>query len=557
MKYVLDLETTGLDAQKCKIIGLGDCTEKLKANYRKWKDIDKAKLAKGLLKDEVIGHNLKFESKFFIENKLPIPAKPHDTMVLTHLLNENGKHSLEACCQKYCDIEPWKAELGDWLKEHDFGPGEYDKVPWEILHKYACGDVRNNMILFQKTYPMLKSNGFQKLYETEMEVLKILADIENHGVLIDPKIFKKMGPPLRKNLKKLEKEIYAAAGHEFNINSDKDVPHVLFDELKLPILYRKKCKTPGKLGNPDTGKDVLAQLDHPIIKPLLEYRNNSYINSVFCEGIPEKIDSNGILRCNFDQMGASTGRFSCSDPNLQNVPKKSDVRKAFICREDYYNFYFDYSQMEMAVYANFSEDPFMTKTLLGGGDLHTDMARIYWGKQDVSPEERDLVKTLNFAILYGIGIPGIAKKFRKTTAEAQEIRRRYREAFPVMRSFNQTISDRVKADGFVQNPFGRKRHLEPEGAYRGVNALVQGSCSDVMKLAMIRMHKMLSSTKSRILITIHDELCIEIHKKELDLIPEITKCLVDFPQFLIPLKVDIKWTKTNWLEKTKWTGELK
>ena len=555
MKYVLDIETEGLDPQKCKIIGLGNCTEKLKADYRKWKDIDKEKLAKGLLKDETIYHNAKFEGKFFKKNKLPMFEKPHDTMIMANLLNENSRHSLEACCEHYCSIAPWKAELGGWLKTNGFGPGEYDKVPWEILSKYAKNDVLNSMHLYQKLAPMVKSGGFQNLYETEMELVKVLVDIEDHGVLVDPKVFKKMGPPLRKNIKALEKEIYRIVGHEFNINSDKEVPKVLFEELGLPVLYRKKSKVYGKLGNPDTGKDALGCIDHPIIKPLLEYRNNVYVNSVYCEGIPEKIDKNNILRCNFDQMGASTGRFSCSEPNLQDVPKKSDVRKAFICRPGYVNVFFDYSQMEMCVYANFSKDPFMTKTLMAGGDLHTDMARIYWGKQDVSAVERDLVKTLNFAILYGIGIPGISKKFHKTAVEAQEIRNRYREAFPVMRPFNQSINDKVCADGFIQNPFGRRRRLEPDGAYRGVNALVQGSCSDVMKIAMLRIHKLLATTKAHALITIHDELCIELPRKELELIPEISKRMTDFPQFEIPLKVDIKYTTTNWAKKQKWEAK--
>ena len=168
------------------------------------------------------------------------------------------------------------------------------------------------------------------------------------------------------------------------------------------------------------------------------------------------------------------------------------------------------------------------------------MARVYWAKQDVNDDERSLVKTLNFAILYGIGIPGIARKFRKTPAEAGEIRNRYREAFPIMRAYNQGISNSVKADGYVKSSFGRKRHLEAQWAYKGVNALVQGSCSDVMKLCMIDLHKLMSTMKSRILLTIHDELCIEIHKTELELVPEIIKIMTNFPQFKIPLKVDVK-----------------
>ena len=550
MLIVLDTETTGLSYINDKIIGLAYCGEKLSsANYKLWKDIKKEDLKKYLLKDESIYHNAKFDLHMMHAVKLPLPVKFHDTMLITNLLEEQGRHNLEAVCKKYCNIEPWKAELQDWLKDNDYDKGQYDKVPFELLCKYGKQDSMNTMILFQKTYPMLLQAGLLPLYTMEIDLCRALVEIEARGIPVDVKLLKKIGKAFEKEREILGKEVYSIVGYEFNIASDDELIKALYETLKLPVTYVSP-----KTKKPSTDKDTLSCYDHPVIKPLMAYRNRSYLISTFCVGIPERAEADGTLRTEFNQIGASTGRFSSANPNLQNIEKKSDIRKAFLVRKGFTNYYFDYSQMELMVYANFSKDPVMCKAFEENRDIHTEMTCLFYNRKEVTDAERALIKGLNFGILYGLGAAGIMRKFRKTKTEAWDILNRYRSTFPVMRSYNQRINDQAKHDGVVRNPFGRMRRLEPDKAYRAVNTLVQGTCADIMRSTMVRVHELLKKhkAKSGILITIHDELVIEIAKGEEKLIPLIKIEMENCPQFPMALKVDIKCTKTNWFDKASY-----
>jgi DNA polymerase-1 len=197
----------------------------------------------------------------------------------------------------------------------------------------------------------------------------------------------------------------------------------------------------------------------------------------------------------------------------------------------------------------------MKSALIEKRDLHTEMACQFFSKKEVTKDERALVKGLNFGIIYGMGANGIMESFGKTKNEAWDILNRYRRTFPILKQFNDHVCKKVTEEGFIRNPFGRKRRLNQDEAYKGVNALVQGTCGDIMKHAMVRIHNLLAGTRSNILVTIHDELVIEIHKDELDLVDHIKHAMEDFPQFDIPLQADVKWTKTNWADKVEYEGK--
>ena len=555
MRIALDTETTGLEWWKCKAFGLSYCKSEDDFGYDLLKKYKKKDLKELLAAQEVIFHNAKFDIHFLRNAGYPIPETIHDTLVMAHLLNENKPKHLADVAKRYTGAASWKDGVQEYVKENNC---TYDKVPYKVMKEYAANDALHTFNSFQAMEPLLKGQGLWDLYRTEMDLLKVVNDMERRGVLIDVQALKEAEPVLSSLQAGYEKEIYTLAKGEFNIMSPKQLGKVLFEDLGLEILEISK-----KSKQPKTDKDTLGRLDHPILDQIINYRIARKLRSTYCENIMELVDKDSILHCNLNQLGARTGRFSCSKPNLQNIPNIDDednkvdpaltvVRRGFICRPDYYNFYFDYKQMELMVYAHFANEESMKEAFAKGEDLHRALARKFYKKNDISDVERHTIKMLNFGILYGMGAKGLAARFKKSEREAKEILNGYYTTFPVMKRFRSHLTDKIRSHGYLQNPFGRRRRLTNHESYKGVNALVQGTCADIMKKAMIRIHKLCQSTKSNLLLSIHDEGQVEIHKSELDLVPEIIKVMEDFPQFSVPLKIDVSYTKTNWKDKGKY-----
>lgn len=546
----IDTETTGLDYTRNHIIGLACATEK-QATYKRWDAVAKEKLRRTLMMHQIVEHNAKFDTHMLRWDaaKFATPPKLHDTMVLTFLLDETGSHALEPMAKKYLGVEPWKRELLDWLKQHKLDESQYDKVPAAIIEPYAKKDVAYTRDLFLKTQPMLAQRGVEALYATEMEVLQTIVDVEERGVLMDVAYLKTLDRELEPQERKLERKIHRAAGHKFNILSEDELIEVIYTTLGLPIIERSF-----KTQKPATDKETLKKLKHPICDAVAEYRLIHKLRSTYCQPLCDRT-SDGILRCNFDQNGARTGRFSSYEPNLQNIPKTHDIRRGFITRPGYYNFYFDYNQMEMIIYAFFSRDPKMIDDIRNNRDLHDEKTADYYGTREFTKTQRDTIKTINFGIIYGMGARGLSKKLDITKNEAWAMLNRYYQAFPAMKKFNQDTGAKAALDGYIVNPFGRRRKISPEKGYVAVNTLVQGTCSDILKVAMNRGHRLLRGSKSGITMTIHDELVVEVHESELDLVPEFNKCMTAFEQFDLPLKTKISYTKTNWLDKVPYEGK--
>lgn len=545
-KITLDCETTGLDFINDKIVGLAHCTSKEDFNYRLIKDlsIDALHAAMNDPDKHFIFHNAKFDLHFLQQLNCPIPKNVHDTSVICHLLNENKSSHLEDAVVRILGVPKWKKELKEYVKKHNC---TYADVPQDIMVPYSSKDALYTHLLFEATYPELEKNGMLALYNTEMELTNVLLDMENRGMLIDKEVMQNMSHSLGEQAADLEGQIFKYAGREFNILSDDEVAEILFGDLKLPNFG----KSP-KSGKYKTDKFTLEKINHPIGPLIIDYRLARKLKSTYCEGAINRIDSNDALHCDLKQIGARTGRYSCADPNLQNIPRGHDIRKGFICRPDYYNFYFDYSQMEYCLFAYFANAEEMKEAFRNKKDLHKTMAQKVHNKENISEEERDKIKTLNFGILYGMGTKSLAQKLKVTKGEAWKTMEMYNVMFPTMKKFSRYLMNKITKEGYVRNPFGRVRRLKPEESYKGVNALIQGTCADILKRAMIKVHKLLKGTKSHLLLCIHDELQVEIHKSELHLVPEIEKCMTDFPQFDVSLNVDVKWTKTNWNDKIKY-----
>jgi DNA polymerase-1 len=554
MGIALDTETTSLEWWKGHIFGMSHCLNDKCYDYDLIPKYSKEYLAKLIGSEtDIIFHNAKFDLHF-LKNAgyldLLKGRQVHDTMIMSYLLDENKSHHLNDVAKRYAQAPDWKDEVKDYVKKNNCG---YEQVPYETMKTYSARDSLYTYKIFNAMVPELKAQNLWDLYLTEMELLPVILNAERRGVLIDVKALQDISPKLEERENNLKAEIYKYSGKEFNIMSEEELGDILYKELKLPIPgYSEKSQ------KPKTDKYALEKLDHPIGKLVTNYRLTHKLRDTYCANILDLVDSEHVLHCDLKQNGARTGRFSCQHPNLQNIPDLDDeegnqeltiVRRGFICRPGYYNFYFDYKQMELMMYAHFANETNMKEAFARGEDLHRSLGCKFYHKDRIDDNERFIIKTLNFGILYGMGAKGVAERFKKPYSEAKQILNDYYTSFPIMKKFRWYLTDKIKSCGYLRNPFGRRRRLEPQDAYKGVNSLVQGTCADIMKQSMIRIAKVCRGTKSNLLLSIHDEAKIEIHKSELDLVPEIQKVMEDYPQFTVPLKVDIEYTKTNWKEK--------
>lgn len=548
MKFVsLDTETTGLQFYKHDIFGISWCTNPNDTQFKLIEEVDASWLRTLLNSNErICGHNIKFDLHFLKKLGYPIPKNIDDTMIMSALINENGSHSLQNVAVRYLNIPKWKDGVKEYVKKHNC---TYKEVPHNTMKEYAANDALRTWQISNVLYPLLERKGVKELYDSEMILLKNMLEIEERGLLIDTKLLKKLRIELEKDEKKWLKNVYDVIGKTFNVNSDDELADLLFNKLKLPVQgYTLKDH------KPKVDVYALEKLNHPVISPILNYRTASKMKSTYCDNIANYIDDNNILHPNFRQHGTVTGRFSCAEPNLQNIPKNHAVRELFICRPNYTNFYFDYGQQEMRIYAHYANDQKMINMFKVGVDIYKEMAKVYYKKNDISKDERDFIKNFTLGILYGMGARGISQRYNKTIDEAWRLKNHYNFTFPLMKKFSYHIMSKIKQDGFIKNIFGRKRRLTPDKTYKGLNALIQGTAGDIMKRKINEVSILLKDTKSYIFNSIHDELCVEIHNSEKYLVNEIKTIMEDIPQISIKLPIDIKYTTTNWGQLKEWNN---
>lgn len=570
-----DTETTGLDVISDLPIGVSLSWDQGQAAYiplhekhRKEIEFDVISqfLQNLLLRSDLlkVGHNLKFDIQMLNNIGITVSAPIADTMIASHLIDSSERtHNLDACCLRYLDFI--KTPTSDLL-----GPsGSMLEADLNQLSSYACEDADYTLRLLHVLRPLLEEKNLMSVFfDIEMPLVPILAQMEQHGVFVDKEHLEKLSVRLEGRIHELTDEIYKLAGEEFNIRSTKQLQHILFEKLKiheeLGVKRLKKTKT-----GFSTDNSVLEQLSsHPLIQYLLEYRQVTKIKSTYVDTLPDLIkDKTGRIHTSFHQTGTATGRLSSSDPNMQNIPIRTDlgreIRSAFKAPNDSVVIISaDYSQVELRILAALSEDESLKKAFEDQKDIHTaTAAKIFAQNGDtISPDQRSQAKAINFGIIYGMGPQRLAKETGVTVKEAKEFIDKYFLSYPKIKAYIDQAFTFAKEHSYTQTISGRRRALpeihsnEPlklaNAKNIAVNSPVQGSAADLIKIAMINLQKELnhSQLNVKMVLQVHDELVFECQRSEVESALKLIRSVMEHAMDLgVPLKVDVG-TGNNWLE---------
>jgi len=487
-----------------------------------------------------VAHNAKFDILMMHSVGISVKGKVYDTMIMSQLVDENTPNSLDASAKQHLRTILKSDKIKEYFKEQKTLKKDqcYADVPDDIIVPYARKDVEVTARLFYELKTKLEDEALWQLFESECELIKVLVDMELKGMKIDVPYFSTEIAHIKPEIDNLEKEIYRLAGKEFNIRSPKQLAEVI---SSFGIELKKTQK-----GNPKTDVEELKQMNHPLPKAILKYREAYKFYKTYFIGL---LDSHvaGVIHCKLNQCGTVTGRFSSSNPNLQNLHKEDTrVRRGFICRENYTNFYIDYEQMEYRVFAAYANDPYLISQISAGLDFHQIIA-------DELDIPRKNAKTLNFGLIYGMGTHSLAKQLGIRIYQAERYKQKYfdrfENVFPFLNRVHQTISER----GFVFNMFNRRRRMNKSEAYKAVNALIQGCCADIVKKTMVKVYNYLKPYRSNLILQVHDELVIEVHKEEIFVVPHIKDIMENWGHLVkVPLTVDVNYTETNWADKKEW-----
>jgi DNA polymerase-1 len=523
-------------------------------------------------------HNAKFDMHATKKGYgVLIAGEIHDTNVIARLIkNDELSYTLDLCAkranlknQKLTDVKDYCLEHGLW--EWDIQPGKkqrkknffFHKVPKEVMEPYAIADGLTTFELGEWQLEKLaqmdktkkeKAAPILPLYETEKKITRVLQEMEEIGVQLDV-------PYVQRSLV-LEKAKYENAASRFEELTGK--PFKDSDKLFVDV-FREHGLTYGltEKGNPSFKKEFLEpQLESPIVASILEYRDSFKVAGSYYQTFLHFMDSWGVLHANIKQSGAATGRFSVTDPALQTLKKdeeetdeedaldqetKSQVRRCLVPREGYIFAMLDYKQMEYRVMLDYAGEMALIELVKQGMDIHQATA-------DMVGITRKQAKTLNFALLYGTGVRKLAKMLKITEAEATKLKAKYFAKLPNVERFVKNVIATARSEGRLYNKFGRVySFLDKNFAYKGPNYIIQGGCSDAMRMAMLGCYEILKGTKSRMLMQIHDELLFEIHKSETHLVPQLKEIMKNaYPHRLLPMDVDIEWSDKSWQEKFSW-----
>lgn len=511
-----------------------------------------------------IGQNIKFDILVLRKYGVKVAGPLFDTMIAHYLLNPELHHGMDYLAETYLNYKPVPIEqlIGPKGKKQ----GSMRNVPIEEIKEYAAEDADITLQLKSYFEPLMKQEDVESLfYDMEMPLIYVLAEMEATGVKVDTQALKQSSVTLSNQLANLEKEIHGLAGCEFNINSTKQVGEVLFDKLQLDS-KAKKTKT----GGYSTSEEVLEKLrsKHPIVDKLLEYRGIKKLLSTYIDALPELINpTTGKIHTSYNQAVTATGRLSSTNPNLQNIPVRDEmgreIRKAFIAdNEECVFFSADYSQIELRIMAHLSGDPHMIDAFCEGEDIHAATAAKIYGLSpaEVSSDMRRKAKTANFGIIYGISVFGLAERLDIPRGEAKELIDGYFKSYPRIREYMDESIRAAKEKGYVETLFKRKRFLPDINSHNAIvrgyaernaiNAPIQGSAADIIKLAMIHIHQRFEeeNLRSRMILQVHDELNFNVWKDELEKVKEI---VLDGMEQVIKLRVPLiadYGEGENWLE---------
>ena len=513
---------------------------------------------------EKIGQNLKYDIKVLAKYNIEVKGKLFDTMLAHYLINPDMRHNTDVLAETYLNYTP--ISITALIGKKGKNQLSMRDVPLDKQTEYAVEDADITLQLAVHFEKELNEANTQKLFnDIEVPLLRVLADMELEGINLDKDFLGSLSEQLNSDIANLEKSIYEAAGEEFNIASPKQLGVILFEKMKL-VDKPKKTKT----GQYSTAEDVLSYLakDHEIIRNILDFRGLSKLKSTYVDALPEQVNAQTHrVHTDYMQTVAATGRLSSNNPNLQNIPIRTErgrqVRKAFIPRnEDYTLLAADYSQIELRIIAALSEEETMIEAFKNGEDIHASTASKVFNVplEEVTREQRSNAKTVNFGIIYGVSAFGLSNQTNLTRSESKELIDTYYATYPKLRNYIQDQVDFARDNGYVQTVLGRRRYLKDinsrNAVVRGaaernaVNAPIQGSAADIIKIAMINIHKRLNegNYKSKMLLQVHDELVFDIYKPELEGLKNLIKTEMENAYELsVPLDVDLD-IGDNWLE---------
>ncbi|OZT75040.1 DNA polymerase I [Vreelandella boliviensis] len=576
-RYCFDLETTSLNYMDAEIVGVGLALEAGEAAYIPLahdyldapQQLDrKAVLAalKPLLEDPTktkIGQNLKYDISVLANYAISVAGPFADTMLASYVLNSTAtRHDMDSLALKYLGEKTISFEeiAGKGAKQLTF-----NQIALEQAAPYACEDVDITLRLQQTLRPQVENEGrlAEVLDNIELPLIKVLSRIERNGVAVDADLLHKQSQQLEKRIGELEREAFELAGREFNLGSPKQLGQILFEEQKIPVLK----KTPK--GAPSTAEGVLEELalDYPLPKVIMQHRGLAKLKSTYTDKLPRLLNkATGRVHTSYHQAVTATGRLSSSDPNLQNIPIRTEegrkIRQAFIARPGYRIVAADYSQIELRIMAHLSEDKGLLEAFAEGRDIHTATAAEVFGTslEKVSGDQRRSAKAINFGLIYGMSAWGLSRQLHIERNQAQTYIDRYFDRYPGVARYMERIRSQAAEDGFVETVLGRRLYLPEiqsqnrnrrQGAERtAINAPMQGTAADIIKQAMIDVDAWLAEGEfdALMVMQVHDELVFEVAEKQVDaFIEQVQKRMQGAAALKVPLIVEAE-SGANWDE---------
>lgn len=567
----IDTETTSTEPMEAELVGMSFSVAENEAYYVPIPADRKEALKiveefKSLFENEKtvkVGQNIKYDIIVLHNYGIEVKGELFDTMIAHYLLQPELRHNMDYLAEIYLNYKT--VHIDELIGAKGKNQKSMRDLPPENVYRYACEDADVTLKLKGILEKELKAQGVEPLFlEIEMPLVRVLANIECNGVRIDTEALKQSSAHFTSRLEEIEKDIYGLAETTFNIASPKQVGEVLFDKLRI-IEKAKKTKT----GQYVTSEEVLESLrnKHPVIGKILEYRGLKKLLSTYIDALPQLINPHtGKIHTSFNQAVTATGRLSSSNPNLQNIPIRDEdgkeIRKAFIPDDGCEFFSADYSQIELRIMAHLSEDKNMIDAFMSGYDIHAaTAAKIYKiDIKDVTSDMRRKAKTANFGIIYGISIFGLAERMNVDRKEAKELIDGYFATYPQVRSYMDKSIEVAREKGYVETIFHRKRYLPDINSHnatvRGyaernaINAPIQGSAADIIKVAMIHIYQRFSAynLKAKMILQVHDELNFSVPEQEKELVQQIViEEMEQAYRMHVPLKADFGWGK-NWLE---------
>ncbi|MGL4650099.1 MAG: DNA polymerase I, partial [Caldilineaceae bacterium] len=584
-QFSFDVETTSQDAMSARLVGLGVCWGARQAAYvpiahasgpqLPWEAV-KAALQPAFANAAVpkLTHNGKYDLTVLLENGMDVQGPIHDTMVLAWILDPASR-MLGLKAQASVELDWHMVEIASLI-----GSGKkqitIDQVAIETVAAYCGGDVDATWQLYAKLAPRVREQGMWELYaQIELPLLPVLTDMERTGVLLDPAYLAVMSEKLSKRLRELEQELFGLVGHEFNLRSTQQMSNVLFSELGFPTkgmtrttsgLYSTAVSELEKLR---TLSGQLSELQSKVLDCIFEQRQLEKLRGTYVDALPLLVNPRtGRVHTSFNQAGAVTGRMSSSDPNLQNIPIRTDlgreIRRAFVVPPGHLLLSADYSQVELRVLAHVAQEQSFIDAFNADADIHAATAARLFNVplETVTKAQRGLGKTINFATVYGSSAYGISSRTELDPQQAREFLDQYFVTYPRIKAFLDEVKVQALRDGYVSTLLGRKRYFPELSNPRtpinqrmalerqAINAPIQGTAADIMKIAMLRLHEALHEQKlrSRMLLQVHDELVLEVPLEERDAAVQLTRQVMSSAYALVvPLKVDVE-VGPNWYD---------